>query len=352
MLVALAGGVGAARFLRGLVAVYPGRDILVIGNTGDDIELHGLHICPDLDSVMYTLAGRSDEARGWGLANETWVVRDALVALGEPGWFGLGDQDVATHVLRTRLLSSGLPLSDVTADLCARFGLQVRIVPMSDDPVETRVTVRWEAGSGPEEAPGPQEVTGLDRRSGSSWGRVGRREPGGRPDVGTRDLGFQEYWVGRGGRDEVLSVRFDGIDVARPAPGVLEAIAAADALVVCPSNPVVSIAPILAVPGIRDALADADAPVVAVSPIVGGAPVRGMADRLLPAWGAEVSAAGVAGLYVGLADVFVVDTCDADQRDRIVALGMECVVAPSVMTTQEDACALATTVLKALRTSR
>src|SRR5215212_1297237 len=293
MLVALAGGVGAAKFLRGLLRIHDPADLVVVGNTGDDLRLHGLAISPDLDSVAYTLAGVADEERGWGLAGETWNVREALVRLGEPGWFALGDRDIATHLLRTRLLAEGASLTEATAVLCRRLGVPVRLLPMSDQRVETRV-----------------EVDGPD---------------------GPLDLGFQDWWVGRQARDPVRSVRFSGVEDARPAPGVLEAIAAADGILICPSNPVVSIAPIVAVP-----------------PIVGGAPVRGMADRLLPAWGAEVSARGVAGLYAGLADAFVLDAVDADQAAEVAALGLEPVVVPTLMRTVEDAAGLAKAALEAL----
>jgi LPPG:FO 2-phospho-L-lactate transferase len=310
MLVALAGGVGAAKFLRGLLRVHDPADLVVVGNTGDDLRLHGLAISPDLDSVAYTLAGVADEERGWGLAGETWNVREALVGLGEPGWFALGDRDIATHLLRTRLLAEGASLTEATAEVCRRLGVPVRLLPMSDQRVETRV-----------------EVDGPD---------------------GPLDLGFQEWWVGRQAADPVRSVRFSGIEDARPAPGVLEAIAAADGIVVCPSNPVVSIAPILAVPGVRAALRAAGCRMVAVTPIIGGAPVRGMADRLLPAWGVEVSARGVAGLYAGLADAFVLDAVDAGQAAEVAALGLEPVVVPTLMRTLEDAAALAKAALEAL----
>jgi LPPG:FO 2-phospho-L-lactate transferase len=313
MLVALAGGVGAAKFLRGLIRVHDPTDVLVIGNTGDDLVLHGLAVSPDLDSVTYTLAGRADEERGWGLAGETWNVRDALVQLGEPGWFALGDRDIATHLLRTRLLGEGASLSEVTAELCRRLGVPVRLVPMSDQRVETRVEG--------DEVDGPH---------------------------GPLDLGFQEYWVGRQARDPVRAVRFQGVEAARPAPGIIEALATASGVLLCPSNPVVSIAPILAVPGIRAAVAAAPCRVVAVTPIVGGAPVRGMADKLLPAWGAEVSARGVAGLYAGLADAFVLDAVDAGQAGDVAALGLEPVVVPTLMRTVEDAAALAKAALEAL----
>ncbi|HEV8648831.1 MAG TPA: 2-phospho-L-lactate transferase [Actinomycetes bacterium] len=310
MLVALAGGVGAARFLRGLVRSHPPEAITVVGNTGDDLRLHGLAVSPDLDSVMYTLAGLSDDERGWGLAGETWQVHDALVRLGEPGWFSLGDADIATHLLRTRLLAEGASLSQVTLELCRRLGVPVRLVPMSDDRVETRV-----------------EVEGPD---------------------GPEDLGFQEYWVARQAADPVRRVRFSGVEHARPAPGVLDAVAAADGIVVCPSNPVVSVAPILAVPGLLEAVQAAPCRKVAVSPIVGGAPVRGMADKLLPAWGVEVSARGVAGLYADLADAFVLDQVDAEQAADVTALGLQAAVAQTVMHTPDDAAALAKTALSLL----
>jgi len=310
MLVALAGGVGAARFLRGLLRVHDPGGVVVVGNTGDDLRMHGLAVSPDLDSVAYTLAGLADEERGWGLAGETWNVREALVRLGEPGWFALGDRDIATHLLRTRLLAEGATLSEATAALCRRLGVPVRLLPMSDQPVQTRVGV-----DGP---------------------------------VGPEDLGFQEWWVGRQARDPVRRVRFEGVERARPAPGVLEAIAAASGIVLCPSNPVVSIAPILAVPGVRDAIQAAPCRVVAVTPIVGGAPVRGMADRLLPAWGVEVSARGVAGLYAGLADAFVLDAVDAGQAGDVTGLGLEAVVVPTLMHTVEDAAALAKAALATL----
>lgn len=310
MLVALAGGVGAARFLRGLLRVHDPGGVVVVGNTGDDLRMHGLAVSPDLDSVAYTLAGLADEERGWGLAGETWNVREALVRLGEPGWFALGDRDIATHLLRTRLLAEGASLSEATAALCRRLGVPLRLLPMSDQPVQTRV-----------------EVDGPD---------------------GPEDLGFQEWWVGRQARDPVRRVRFEGVERARPAPGVLEAIAAASGIVVCPSNPVVSIAPILAVPGVRDAIGAAPCRVVAVTPIVGGAPVRGMADRLLPAWGVEVSARGVAGLYAGLADAFVLDTVDAGQAGDVRGLGLQPVVVPTLMRTVEDAAALAKAALATL----
>lgn len=311
MLVALAGGVGAARFLRGLSLVHPPENLLVVGNTGDDLVVHGLHVSPDLDSVMYTLAGLNDEERGWGLAGETWAVRDALTRLGEPVWFNLGDADIATHLTRTRLLRDRWPLSRITAELCRRLGVAVALVPMSDDRIETRV-----------------EVDG--------------------PEGTVLDLHFQEYWVAREARDRVREIRFAGAERASPTPGVLDAIAAAQGIVICPSNPVASIAPILAVPGIREAIAAAPCRTVAITPIIAGAPVRGMADKLLPLVGAEVSARGVAGLYAGLINAFVLDTVDEDQAVDVAALGMDAIVAPTLMSSPERAAELAKAALEAL----
>jgi LPPG:FO 2-phospho-L-lactate transferase len=276
--VALAGGVGAGKFLRGLIRVVPPEDVTVVVNTGDDIVVHGLHVSPDIDSVTYWLGGAADRERGWGRAGETFRATGELVAFGAEGaWFGLGDLDLATHLFRTRLLSEGRSLSEATAAVAGRFGVRTQIVPMSDDPVTTRVDVVDERGS-------------------------------------AMDLHFQEYWVLRGARDDVKAVRYEGADSAVPAPGVIGAIEEAEAVIICPSNPVASIDPILAVPGIRDAVAARRDQVAAISPIVGGAPLRGMADRLLPVVGAEVSAVGVAGHYDGLVGGFVID-----QRDQGLA---------------------------------
>jgi LPPG:FO 2-phospho-L-lactate transferase len=288
----LAGGVGGARFLRGVRAACPDGEITAIVNTGDDVTLHGLRICPDLDSVMYTLGGVHDAERGWGRRSETWRIRDELTAYGaEPTWFALGDLDIATHLVRTRMLDAGYPLSAVTAALCERWQPGVRLLPMSDDRVETHVVV--DLADDGETAP--------------------RR----------RAIHFQEWWVRH--RAELPAHAFVqvGVDDAQPAPGVLQAIAAADVVLLAPSNPVVSIGTILGVPGVRAGLADAAAPVVGVSPIVGGAPVRGMADACLPTIGVPVSAEGVGRLYGarsegGLLDgwlVHVTDTADVPGAD-------------------------------------
>ena len=282
-IVVLAGGIGGARFLLGVRAVAraAGADVTAIVNVGDDVTLHGLRICPDLDSVMYTLGDGADPERGWGRRGETWVIKEELAAYGaEPTWFGLGDRDIATHLVRTRMLDAGHPLSAVTEALCARWQPGVRLLPASDDRVETHVVV---------DADGDEARRPSTSRSGGSG-----------------------YRAARAARDFV----FVGAEAAKPAPGVLDAIAGADAVLVAPSNPVVSIAPILAVPGLRDALSAGPAPVVGVSPIIGGAPVRGMADKCLAAIDVECSAAGVGGYYRarsggGILDAWLVDTADA-----------------------------------------
>jgi len=280
----LAGGIGAARFLRGLLAAAPEATITVIGNTGDDITLFGLRVCPDLDSVMYTLGGGSNEEQGWGRAGETFSVRDELAAYGAgPAWFTLGDRDFATHIRRSQLLAEGRPLSEVTRILCERWQPGVRLLPMSDDRVETQVTIASDA----------------------------EREPG---SPGTQTIHFQEWWVRLHAAVPAQAITPAGADVAAPAPGVLEAIGDADFVLFPPSNPVVSIGPILAVPGIRAAVAAKT--VVGVSGIIGGAPVRGMADACLAAIGVETTAAAVAAHYgAGLIDGWLVDEQDKAAAD-------------------------------------
>ncbi|MFG2065614.1 2-phospho-L-lactate transferase [Micromonospora tulbaghiae] len=261
-IVVLTGGIGGARFLLGVRAYARGvgAEVTAVVNVGDDLLLHGLKVCPDLDSVLYTLGGGADPERGWGRAGETWTVKNELAAYGaEPSWFGLGDKDVATHLVRTQMINAGYPLSQVTEALAARWQPGVRLLPATDDRLETHAVVTDEQGR--------------------------------------RAIHFQEWWVRH--RADVPTDRFVfvGADAAKPAPGVVEAIAAADVVLIAPSNPVVSIAPVLAVPGLRDAVTGGPAPVVGVSPIIGGAPVRGMADRCLAVLGVECSAAGVGGLY-------------------------------------------------------
>ncbi|RBI97605.1 2-phospho-L-lactate transferase [Micromonospora provocatoris] len=281
-IVVLTGGIGGARFLLGVRAYARevGAEVTAVVNVGDDLLLHGLKVCPDLDSVLYTLGGGADPERGWGRAGETWTVKNELAAYGaEPSWFGLGDKDVATHLVRTQMINAGYPLSQVTEALAARWQPGVRLLPATDDRLETHAVVTDEQGR--------------------------------------RAIHFQEWWVRH--RADVPTDRFVfvGADAAKPAPGVVEALAAADVVLIAPSNPVVSIAPVLAVPGLRDAVTGGPAPVIGVSPIIGGAPVRGMADRCLAVLGVECSAAGVGGLYGarsagGLLDGWLVAPEDED----------------------------------------
>ncbi|MFG2341588.1 2-phospho-L-lactate transferase [Streptomyces yangpuensis] len=317
-IVVLAGGIGGARFLSGLKSAVPDADITVIGNTGDDIHLFGLKVCPDLDTVMYTLGGGINEDQGWGRADESFTVKEELAAYGVgPTWFGLGDRDFATHIVRTQMLGAGYPLSAVTEALCDRWQPGVRLLPMSDDRVETHVAIT-EAGTG-------------ERRV----------------------IHFQEYWVRLRASVDAEAVVPVGAEQAKPAPGVLEAIAAADVIVLPPSNPVVSVGTILAVPGIRDAVAAADAPVVGLSPIVGGAPVRGMADKVLAAVGVESTAAAVA-LHYGteLLDGWLVDTSDADAVAEVEAAGITCRAVPLMMTDLEATAEMARAALELAEASR
>jgi LPPG:FO 2-phospho-L-lactate transferase len=290
----LAGGVGGARFLRGLRAAVPEADITVIGNTGDDFTPFGLHVCPDLDTVMYTLGGGISEEQGWGRSGETFAVLDELRSYGAgPGWFGLGDKDIATHILRTRLLADGKPLSDVTRVLCERWRPGVTLLPMSDDPVRTHVTI---------DSDGREQV-----------------------------VHFQEWWVRLHAEVPARQITAVGADRASPAPGVLAAIGAADFVLFPPSNPVVSIGVILAVPGIAEALRAQT--VVGVSPIIGGAPVRGMADACLAAIGVETSATAVAAHYgPGLLDGWLVDLQDKEAVDAPELAGITVRARPLYMT--------------------
>ncbi|MER6092754.1 2-phospho-L-lactate transferase [Streptomyces bluensis] len=312
-IVVLAGGIGGARFLRGLKRAAPDTDITVIGNTGDDIHLFGLKVCPDLDTVMYTLGGGINEEQGWGRADETFHLKEELTAYGVgPDWFGLGDRDFATHIVRTQMLSAGYPLSAVTEALCDRWKPGVRLIPMSDDRIETHVAVTLP-------------------------------DSGATPDSGERKaIHFQEYWVRLRASVPAEAVVPVGAEQAKPAPGVLEAIAGADVVLFPPSNPVVSIGTILAVPGIREGIADAGVPVVGLSPIVGDAPVRGMADKVLAAVGVESTAAAVAEHYgSGLLDGWLVDTVDAGSVERVEAAGIRCRAVPLMMTDLDAAARMA-----------
>jgi LPPG:FO 2-phospho-L-lactate transferase len=303
--VALAGGIGAGKFLRGLVRVVPASSVTAVVNTGDDVVIHGLRVSPDLDSVTYWMGDAFDRDRGWGRREETFRATEELRAFGaHDAWFGLGDLDLATHLFRTPQLAAGVPLSAVTERVAARFGIQARLLPMSDDTVTTRIGV-VESGV---------EI----------------------------DLHFQEYWVARRARDEVKSFRFEGVEDARPGPGVLAAIETADVVVICPSNPVVSVGPILAVPGVRDAVAARRDRVVGISPIVGGAPLAGMADRLMPVAGLEVTALGAARSYGDLLAAWVVDGADAELSDRIAGeLGVRVGATDTIMRDDKTSEALA-----------
>jgi LPPG:FO 2-phospho-L-lactate transferase len=298
--------VGAARLLAGLVQVRPPRELTAIVNVGDDVELHGLHISPDLDTVTYTVAGAIDPERGWGLAGETWHAMEALGRYpSTKAWFNLGDRDLATHLFRTDRMRAGAPLSLVTAEIAEAWDLGLRLLPASDDPVRTRVT------------------------------------------IASGEIGFQEYFVQRQHDVAVSAVRFDGVESASPAPGVLDAIRVAERVLIAPSNPIVSIAPVLAVPGVRAAVEARRSSVVAVSPIIAGAALKGPADRLLRELGHESSVVGVARLYAPLAATLVVDEADADHAAAVEAEGLRCVVAPTIMRGPAEAAALAEVVLAA-----
>jgi len=300
----LAGGVGAARFLQGLVKTVPEEEITIIVNTGDDIQLHGLHISPDIDIVTYTLAGIVDEEKGWGIDRDTFHCFEMLKRYGHEAWFSLGDKDFATHIYRTCLLNQELPLSEITNRLCQALGLKLRIIPMTNDKFETRIVTN----------------KGI--------------------------LHFQEYLVKRHAKDNVINVLFDSVEEAKPAPGVIDSILNANLIIVSPSNPIVSIGTILSVNSIRGALRKTKAKVVAITPIVGGSPIKGPADKLMKGLGLEVSAYSVARLYQDFLDVFVLDYVDRNEKERIEQLGLHVVVTNTIMKTQQDKIELAKTVLE------
>ena len=306
MITVLAGGVGAARFLRGLIDVVEPESITVIGNTGDDEEFLGLHVSPDLDTVVYTLADVVGP-EGWGVDGDTYHALEAAKRFDEETWFLLGDRDLATHLHRTRLLRAGRSLSEATASIARAFGLRCTVMPMTNDRVRTMVTTDAD------------EIT------------------------------FQEYFVRRRQQDEVRSLRFDGVERAQPAPGVLDAIARAEAIVIAPSNPLVSIGPVLAVPGVREALIETKARVVAVSPIVGGHALKGPADRMMASLGHEVSAVGVARIYADFLDALVLDNVDAALAPAVEALDVRAVVTDTIMRDSASRQALARSVLEARR---
>jgi LPPG:FO 2-phospho-L-lactate transferase len=304
MITALAGGVGAAKFLQGLAQVVSQKEITAIVNTGDDIELYGLHISPDLDIVMYTLAGVVDEEKGWGIRGDTFHCLEMLRKYGYETWFNLGDKDLATHIHRTTLIKSGLTLSEATDKLCQAFGLEVKILPMTNDAFTTKIVT----------------------------------------DKGT--MHFEEYFVKRNAQDKVLNVLFEGADRAQPASGVVEAIKDSNLVIVCPSNPIVSIGTILSVKSIRAALKATEAKVVAVSPIVGGRPVKGPADKLMEGLGLTVSAYSVAKLYSDFLDVFIIDHVDQAEKERVEDLGLKVIVTNTIMKTLDDKVQLAKLVME------
>lgn len=303
---ALAGGVGGARMLDGFSALGMGDRLSAIVNTADDFELWGLHISPDIDTVTYTLAGLANVQQGWGIAGDTRVALDAIARLGEDPWFLLGDQDIATHILRTQRLRDGQTLARITADFGKALGIETTILPMCNDAVRTHI------------------------RTTEGW------------------LDFQSYFVGRRHADDVLDVRFDGIETAQPAEAVIEAIDAADIILFCPSNPVVSVDPILGVAGIRDAIHAASAKVVCVSPIIGGKALKGPAANMLQQAGVEVSAAGVSAYYGDLVDVMVIDSQDAELEAKIGQQGHDVIVLDTIMGDRADRSRLASEILAVL----
>ena len=305
-IVALAGGVGAARFLSGLCEVVDPADITIIGNTGDDMEWTGLSISPDLDTVAYTLGGVADEERGWGIRGDTYESLGWMARYGMETWFKLGDRDLATHCFRTDALRGGMRLSEVTRRICEGLGVRAKLLPVTDDRLRTRV----------------ETSEGI--------------------------LEFQKYFVEMRCEPEVRGILFDGVESARPAPGVIEAILDAGAVIVCPSNPLISIGPILAVAGVREALQVTSAKVLAISPIVGGRALKGPADRMMRGLGLESSATAVAELYRDFVDVFVLDKVDATERSKVEALGMQALVTATVMKNRAARVALAHAVAIAL----
>jgi len=307
MITVLPGGVGAARLLQGRIQVVPQQQVTIVSNTGDDLEMFGLHVSPDIDIVIYHLAGVVNEDPGWGLAGDTFHALDALTRFGHDTWFSLGDRDLATSIHRTHVLHRGRTLSQATAEIARAFGLAVTILPMSDQPLQTRV----------------ETPDGL--------------------------IDFQEYLVKRGAADPFRGIKLAGIEDARPAPGVIDAITAAEGVVIAPSNPIVSIGPILALPGVRQALRQTKARVVAVSPIVGGTVIKGPAAKMMEGLRMEVSAWQIGWLYEAFLDCLVIDVADAADRARIEALGLDVAVTDTIMKGMAEKAALARCVVEAIR---
>jgi LPPG:FO 2-phospho-L-lactate transferase len=304
MITTLAGGVGAARFLTGLLKIVKEEDLSVVVNTGDDFDMFGLHISPDVDIVAYTLSGIVDEEKGWGIKDDTFCCLEMLKKLGLETWFALGDNDFATHIFRTDLLRKGFTLSQVTEEICHALGLKVKLLPMTNDRFETRIEI----------------------------------------EEGT--VHFEEYFVKRGSKEKVLGVEFVGAANAKPSPNVIDSITDAETVVICPSNPIVSIGTILSVDGIRDALRKTSARVVGISPIVAGAPIKGPADKLLRGLGFEVSTFSVAKLYADFLDAFVIDNIDVAEKGLIENLGIRVKTTNTIMKSLEDKVQLAKVVLE------
>lgn len=302
--VALAGGVGAAKLLRGLARIVHPEDLLIVGNTGDDFELHGLHISPDLDIVMYTLAGIVNEAKGWGVSGDTFNCLNMLGKLGCETWFKLGDRDLACHIIRTKLLKDRLTLSQVTAKLCKMLGLGTRLVPMTDDPVHTKII------------------------------------------SGSMTLDFQEYFVKRRTEDIVTDVLYEGSEKAKPAPGILDAIRRAERIIICPSNPVLSITPILSIPKISEAIKSSEAYVIGVSPIVGGKAIKGPTTRIMRSMKLDASTYGIAKYYQHFITHLIIDTIDKEEKEKIEGLGVKTTVTSTIMRHLDDSINLAKVVMK------
>ena len=331
MIAVLCGGVGAAKFLKGLLMVRSPADVTAIVNTGDDAVMHGLHVSPDIDTIIYTLSGEVNPETGWGRRSETWEAMSTLRQLerqpGDLAWFNLGDKDIGTHLYRTSRLREGAALSEITAEIAVGYGVEIKMLPMTDSRVATMM--RLAGGAVKHEKANATENAGA--------GEAGE------------EIGFQEYFVKLRHDVEVAGVRFDGAEAAQPAPGVAEAIAEAEILVLAPSNPVVSLGPPLAIDGIRSAVAErvADSkPTIAISPLIGGQALKGPADRLLAEMGSEASSAGIARWYQGLIDTLIIDEADAADKASVEACGVRCVVTQTVMDTPEISQSLAQTVLE------
>jgi LPPG:FO 2-phospho-L-lactate transferase len=304
MLTALAGGIGAAKLLKGLVKVVPEENITVIANTGDDIELYGLHISPDIDIISYTLAGIVDEEKGWGINGDTFQCLEMLQKFGQETWFQLGDRDLATHIYRTALMKMGLTLSEVTNKICQDLNLSVKIIPMTNNRFTTKIVTNEEY------------------------------------------MHFEEYLIRRSAQDKVIKIVFEGAKTAKPAPETIESISNSDVVIICPSNPIVSIGTILSVQNMRDALRQTKATIVAVSPIVNGHPIKGPADKLMRSLGLEVSAYSVAELYKDFLDVFIIDQVDYFQKKRIEELGLQVIATNTIMKKLEEKIQLAEKILE------